>query len=130
MEVLRLRMQGLDVERRPITVRSGKGEKEGLSLIWRRGGESWLCPTLWLATRRCGVRSPSRFRRCGQTEKTHPPEPGAVEMRSSNQLGTGLAVAATIASFGTAATAQTFKMTTSVAPGVATPDRPRLLSAH
>ncbi len=44
-------------------------------------------------------------------------------MRSSNQLGTGLAVAATIASFGTAATAQTFKMTTSVAPGVATPDR-------
>jgi hypothetical protein len=27
MEVLRLRMQDLDVERRPITVRSGKGER-------------------------------------------------------------------------------------------------------
>ncbi|MCP9899663.1 DUF1254 domain-containing protein [Cyanobium sp. Cruz CV13-4-11] len=32
-------------------------------------------------------------------------------------------MAAIVASFGTAATAQTFKMTTSVAPGVATPDR-------
>jgi site-specific recombinase XerD len=33
MEVLRLRMQDLDGERRPITVRSGKGEKKRLTLM-------------------------------------------------------------------------------------------------
>lgn len=44
-------------------------------------------------------------------------------MRPSSQRCLGLAVAALVANAATAASAQTFKMTTPIAPGVATPDR-------
>ena len=44
-------------------------------------------------------------------------------MRPSSQRCLGLAVAALVANAATAASAQTLKMTTPIAPGVATPDR-------
>ena len=54
------------------------------------------------------------------------PTPSVGEMKSSSIFRTGLAVAALVANLATTASAeaQPFKMTTPIAPGVATPDRP------
>ncbi len=68
MEVLRLRMQDLDGERRPITVRSGKGEKKRLTLM--RGHREDI-RALHLRTWRAGVvpKEPITFGTLGGTAR-------------------------------------------------------------